>query len=154
MINPLWLELPLSRTYFKGPRDVRAIEVLLYKEQKLRGEQPQIYKWRYPGNAKIITFPRHQSKKGLSRGTKHDKTNTTNKTIDEQVKKKNTNKKLLATQRINNTRTIALERPVLKLPGMKIDSLYRMFKCKITKNDALINSIVKHYRQCLYEDFI
>ena len=30
MINPQWLELPMSRTNFLGPRDVRAIEVQLY----------------------------------------------------------------------------------------------------------------------------
>ena len=30
MINPQWLELPLSRINFHGPKDVRAIEVLLY----------------------------------------------------------------------------------------------------------------------------
>ena len=30
IINPHWLELPLSRTNFYGPRGVRAIEVLLY----------------------------------------------------------------------------------------------------------------------------
>ena len=30
MINPLWLELPMSQTNFLGPKDVRAIEVRLY----------------------------------------------------------------------------------------------------------------------------
>ena len=30
MINPQWLELPISRTNFHGPKDVRAIEVPLY----------------------------------------------------------------------------------------------------------------------------
>ena len=30
MINPHWLELPLSRTNFHGPKGVRAIEVRLY----------------------------------------------------------------------------------------------------------------------------
>ena len=30
MINPQWLELPISRTIFYGPKDVRAIEVRLY----------------------------------------------------------------------------------------------------------------------------
>ena len=30
MINPQWLELPVSRTNFHGPKDVRAIEVRLY----------------------------------------------------------------------------------------------------------------------------
>ena len=30
MINPQWLELPMSRTDFHGPKDVRAIEVRLY----------------------------------------------------------------------------------------------------------------------------
>ena len=30
LINPHWLELPLSRTNFHGPKGVRAIEVLLY----------------------------------------------------------------------------------------------------------------------------
>ena len=29
-INPLWLELPMSRTNFLSPEDVWAIEVLLY----------------------------------------------------------------------------------------------------------------------------
>ena len=31
MINPQWLELPMSRMNFHGPKDVRAIEVRLYK---------------------------------------------------------------------------------------------------------------------------
>ena len=30
MINPQWLELPISKTNFHGPKDVRAIEVRLY----------------------------------------------------------------------------------------------------------------------------
>ena len=30
MINPHWLELPMSRTIFYGPKDVRAIEIRLY----------------------------------------------------------------------------------------------------------------------------
>ena len=30
MINPQWLELPMSQTNFHGPKDVRAIEVRLY----------------------------------------------------------------------------------------------------------------------------
>ena len=30
MINPQWLELPMSRTNFHGPKDVRVIEVRLY----------------------------------------------------------------------------------------------------------------------------
>ena len=29
MINPQWLELPISRINFHGPKDVRATEVLL-----------------------------------------------------------------------------------------------------------------------------
>ena len=32
MINPQWLELPMSRTNFHGPKDVRAIEIRLYIE--------------------------------------------------------------------------------------------------------------------------
>ena len=32
MINPRWLELPMFRTHFHGPKDVRAIEVQLYSE--------------------------------------------------------------------------------------------------------------------------
>ena len=32
MINPQWLELPMSKTNFHGPKDVRAIEVRLYLE--------------------------------------------------------------------------------------------------------------------------
>ena len=30
MINPQWLELPMSRTNFHGPKDARAIEIQLY----------------------------------------------------------------------------------------------------------------------------
>ena len=30
MISPQWLELPMSRINFHGPKDVRAIEVLPY----------------------------------------------------------------------------------------------------------------------------
>ena len=30
MTNPQWLELPMFRTNFHGPKDVRAIEVRLY----------------------------------------------------------------------------------------------------------------------------
>ena len=30
MINPQWLELPMSRTNFHGPKDARAIEVHMY----------------------------------------------------------------------------------------------------------------------------
>ena len=33
MINPQWLELPMSRTNFHGPKDVRAIEIRLYLEK-------------------------------------------------------------------------------------------------------------------------
>ena len=32
MVNPQWLELPMSRTIFYGPKDVRATEVRLYIE--------------------------------------------------------------------------------------------------------------------------
>ena len=32
MINPQWLELPISRTNFHSPKDVRVIEVWLYRE--------------------------------------------------------------------------------------------------------------------------
>ena len=32
LFNPQWLEPPLSRIYLQGPKDVRAIEVLLYKD--------------------------------------------------------------------------------------------------------------------------
>ena len=35
MINPQWLELPMSRTNIHGPKDVRAIEVRLYNDQDL-----------------------------------------------------------------------------------------------------------------------
>ena len=31
MINLHWLDLPMARTFFHGPKDVRAIEVRLYK---------------------------------------------------------------------------------------------------------------------------
>ena len=29
IINPQWLKLPMSRTHFHDPKDVRAIEVIL-----------------------------------------------------------------------------------------------------------------------------
>ena len=35
MINPPWLELPMSWTNFHGPKDVRAIEVRLYVPVKI-----------------------------------------------------------------------------------------------------------------------
>ena len=35
MINPQWLELPISRTKFHGPKDVRVIEVRLYIYQSI-----------------------------------------------------------------------------------------------------------------------
>ena len=34
MINPQWLELPMSRMNFHGPKDVRAIVVRLYIQTK------------------------------------------------------------------------------------------------------------------------
>ena len=30
MINPQWLEMPVSRTIFHGPEDVRAMEIRLF----------------------------------------------------------------------------------------------------------------------------
>ena len=36
MINPQWLELPMSGTILYGPKDVRAIEVWLY-----------LFSWKY-----------------------------------------------------------------------------------------------------------
>ena len=35
MINPQCLELPMSRTNFHGPKDVRAIEVRLYNTKQI-----------------------------------------------------------------------------------------------------------------------
>ena len=37
MINPHWLELPMSRINFHGPKDVRAIEVLMYVTEGTKG---------------------------------------------------------------------------------------------------------------------
>ena len=34
MINPQWLELPMSQMNFHGPKDVRATEVQLYADMK------------------------------------------------------------------------------------------------------------------------
>ena len=42
-----WLELPISRSSFHGPKDVRAIEVRLYDTQKM----PQ---------SRRTAFPRHK----------------------------------------------------------------------------------------------
>ena len=39
MINPHWFELPMSRTNFHGPKDVRAIEVRLYVRIQSRHTQ-------------------------------------------------------------------------------------------------------------------
>ena len=36
MINPQWLELPISRTNFHGPKDIRAIKVRLYNRNIAR----------------------------------------------------------------------------------------------------------------------
>ena len=35
MINPQWLELPMSRMNFHGPKDIRAIEGWLYLYKKI-----------------------------------------------------------------------------------------------------------------------
>ena len=49
MINPQWLELPMSRTNFHGPKDVRATEVRLYgscnleKKELIKGYQKYKY---------------------------------------------------------------------------------------------------------------
>ena len=42
MINPQWLELPMFRTNFHGPEDVRAIEVRLYLDTPLLSEANHI----------------------------------------------------------------------------------------------------------------
>ena len=40
MINPQWLELPMSRTNFHGPKDVRVIEVRLYDHNRFNTISP------------------------------------------------------------------------------------------------------------------
>ena len=42
MINSCWLELPLSRINFHGPKGVRAIEVRLYLTLKLQNRQQNL----------------------------------------------------------------------------------------------------------------
>ena len=42
MINPQWLELPMPRTNFHGPKDVRAIEVRLYSVVLFENEKYQV----------------------------------------------------------------------------------------------------------------
>ena len=41
MINPQWLELPMSRTNFHGPKDVWAIEVRLDRDKDIYREYSQ-----------------------------------------------------------------------------------------------------------------
>ena len=51
MINPQWLELPMSRTNFHGPKDVRAIEIRLYECQHKRYKQtikPPSHQTKFP----------------------------------------------------------------------------------------------------------
>ena len=45
MINPQWLQLPISGTNFHGPKEVQAIEVRLYEEKimKLKGISEQYF---------------------------------------------------------------------------------------------------------------
>ena len=43
MINPQWLELPISRTNFHGPKAVRAIEVRLYTNIGIELSASNIY---------------------------------------------------------------------------------------------------------------
>ena len=52
MINPQWLELPMPRTNFHGPKDIRAIEVRLYL---LLFSAMQMYKY-LPQSVKGMTF--------------------------------------------------------------------------------------------------
>ena len=56
IINPQWLGLPMSRTNFHGPKDVRAIEVRVYmtKDLHLTVEDMETEVSRYP-------FPPHSS---------------------------------------------------------------------------------------------
>ena len=59
MINPQWLELPMSWTIFYGPKDVWAIEVRLYV-LKTNG-------WNLQCMIKeVILFSYHQNFGGLS----------------------------------------------------------------------------------------
>ena len=46
-INPQWLELPISRTNFQGPKDVRAIKVRLYIGKFCVLGRKRTYKMKY-----------------------------------------------------------------------------------------------------------
>ena len=48
MINPQWLELPMSRTNFYGPKDVRAIEVPLYMGSDMRNVPSDMFALQIP----------------------------------------------------------------------------------------------------------
>ena len=53
MINPQWLELPMSRIYFHVSLDVRVTEVLLYLENICMWSQKKAENGKIPGSATI-----------------------------------------------------------------------------------------------------
>ena len=72
MINPQWLELPMSRTHFHDPKDVRAIEVRLYIERRVSRTAHTLQSNETQSNL-VVTMPMrtHQTQE---QGIKHDKT--------------------------------------------------------------------------------
>ena len=72
MIKPQWLELPISRTNFHGPKDVRAIEVRLHYQNL-----PADMGLNTAHICKEVPFPNHHS----NRLVKHVRLITLNEAV-------------------------------------------------------------------------
>ena len=79
MINPQWLELPISRTNFHGPKDVRAIEVGLYLVSTVGTTHYEIAElWKAEYNDLSLFFEKaggNKIKKKKKKKKKHQQTN-------------------------------------------------------------------------------
>ena len=63
MINPQWLELPMSRSNLQGPKDIRLIEVRLYMDYLYDGRAMIMKSQERPCvncSAKLLQFLRKQ----------------------------------------------------------------------------------------------
>ena len=56
MINPQWLELPISRTSLQGPRDVKSLKVTAHETLMYPRDVEQIPGSRYCSNTVLITY--------------------------------------------------------------------------------------------------
>ena len=61
VINPQWLELPISRTNLHGPKDVRAIEVRLYLRYYVSKKESDSSTYQFKDKTVIPSIPGYSS---------------------------------------------------------------------------------------------